>query len=205
MRVTILYLAAGNSRRFGENKLLYPLDGKAVYRHLLDRLAQIAGRHENWELLVVTQYERILEELAPLVKSRASADGVFAGQRKGISYTIRAGIEAAEKQNADACACFVADQPYMKEETAERFLESMEMQKAPLGCVFCGGESGNPAWFSKPYFSELKRTFRRPRREKGAETALGIGNSVPGRSRVGIKGSGPERDLCCRDTGGCHE
>ena len=35
MRVTILYLAAGNSRRFGENKLLYPLDGKAVYRHLL--------------------------------------------------------------------------------------------------------------------------------------------------------------------------
>ena len=67
MRVTILYLAAGNSRRFGENKLLYPLDGKAVYRHLLDRLAQIARRHENWELLVVTQYERILEELAPLV------------------------------------------------------------------------------------------------------------------------------------------
>lgn len=51
---------------------------------------------------------------------------------------------------------FVADQPYLKEETAERFLESMERQKAPLGCVFCGGESGNPAWFSKPYFSELK-------------------------------------------------
>ena len=24
------------------------------------------------------------------------------------------------------------------------------------GGVFCGGESGNPAWFSKPYFSELK-------------------------------------------------
>ena len=42
MRVTILYLAAGNSRRFGENKLLYPLDGKAVYRHLLDRLAQVS-------------------------------------------------------------------------------------------------------------------------------------------------------------------
>ena len=193
MRVTILYLAAGNSRRFGENKLLYPLDGKAVYRHLLDRLAQIAGRHENWELLVVTQYERILEELAPLVKAGRLQTVFSPDSEKGISYTIRAGIEVAEKQNADACACFVADQPYMKEETAERFLESMEMQKAPLGCVFCGGESGNPAWFSKPYFFRTKRTFRRPRREKGAETALGIGNSVPGRSRVGIKGSGPER------------
>ena len=156
MRVTILYLAAGNSRRFGENKLLYPLDGKAVYRHLLDRLAQIAGRHENWELLVVTQYERILEELAPLVKAGRLQTVFSPDSEKGISYTIRAGIEVAEKQNADACACFVADQPYLKEETAERFLESMEMQKAPLGCVFCGGESGNPGWFSKPYFSELK-------------------------------------------------
>ena len=152
MRVTILYLAAGNSRRFGENKLLYPLDGKAVYRHLLDRLAQIAGRHENWELLVVTQYERILEELAPLVKAGRLQTVFSPDSEKGISYTIRAGIEAAEKQNADACACFVADQPYLKEETAERFLESMEMQKAPLGCVFCGGESGNPAWFSNLIF-----------------------------------------------------
>ena len=111
MRVTILYLAAGNSRRFGENKLLYPLDGKAVYRHLLDRLAQIAGRHENWELLVVTQYERILEELAPLVKAGRLQTVFSPDSEKGISYTIRAGIEAAEKQNADACACFVADQP----------------------------------------------------------------------------------------------
>ena len=105
MRVTILYLAAGNSRRFGENKLLYPLDGKAVYRHLLDRLAQIAGRHENWELLVVTQYERILEELAPLVKAGRLQTVFSPDSEKGISYTIRAGIEVAEKQNADACAC----------------------------------------------------------------------------------------------------
>ena len=111
-----------------------------MYRHLLDRLAQIAGRHENWELLVVTQYERILEELAPLVKAGRLQTMFSPDSEKGISYTIRAGIEAAEKQNADACACFVADQPYLNEETAERFLESMEMQKAPLGCVFCGGE-----------------------------------------------------------------
>lgn len=132
MRVTILYLAAGNSRRFGENKLLYPLDGKAVYRHLLDRLAQIAGRHENWELLVVTQYERILEELAPLVKAGRLQTVFSPDSEKGISYTIRAGIEAAEKQNADACACFAADQPYLKEETAERFLNPWRCRRLHL-------------------------------------------------------------------------
>ena len=76
---------------------------------------------------------------------------------KGISYTIRAGIEAAEAQKAEKCAFFVADQPYLKEKTAEDFLKYMENANAALGCVFCGGESGNPAWFSKPYFSELER------------------------------------------------
>ena len=191
MRVTILYLAAGNSRRFGENKLLYPLDGKAVYRHLLDRLAKIAGRHENWELLVVTQYERILEELAPLVKAGRLQTMFSPDSEKGISYTIRAGIEAAEKQNADACACFVADQPYLKEETAERFLESMAEGSTWLR--FLRRRERQSGVVFKTLFFRTKRTFRRPRREKGAETALGISNSVPGRSRVGIKGSGPER------------
>ena len=187
MRVTILYLAAGNSRRFGENKLLYPLDGKAVYRHLLDRLAQIAGRHENWELLVVTQYERILEELAPLVKAGRLQTVFSPDSEKGISYTIRAGIEAAEKQNADAGSAVPEGRDGgalsgihgdAEGSTWLRFLRRRERQS---GVVL------------KTLFFRTKRTFRRPRREKGAETALGIGNSVPGRSRVGIKGSGSKR------------
>ncbi len=157
MRVAILYLAAGNSRRFGENKLLYPLDGTAMYRHLLDRLVGIAEKHSDWELLVVTQHRKILEELAPLAEEGRLQTVFSPDSEKGISYTIRAGIEAAEAWGADACACFVADQPYFKEETAERFLKQMEASQAALGCVFCGEESGNPAWFSKTYFPELKQ------------------------------------------------
>ena len=176
-----------------------------MYRHLLDRLAQIAGRHENWELLVVTQYERILEELAPLVKAGRLQTVFSPDSEKGISYTIRAGIEVAEKQNADACACFVADQPYLKEETAERFLESMEMQKAPLGCVFCGGESGNPAWFSKPYFSELKELSG----DRGGKKVLKRHweSVIPFLVEAAweLKDLDRKEDLCCRDTGGCHE
>lgn len=39
--IHIIYMAAGNSRRFGSNKLFYELDGKPMYRHLLDRFAEI--------------------------------------------------------------------------------------------------------------------------------------------------------------------
>ena len=40
-------MAAGNSRRFGSNKLFYELDGKPMYRHLLDRLTEIKNRYNK--------------------------------------------------------------------------------------------------------------------------------------------------------------
>ena len=47
--IHIIYMAAGNSRRFGSNKLFYELDGKPMYRHLLERLAEIKDRYNNFE------------------------------------------------------------------------------------------------------------------------------------------------------------
>ena len=47
--IHIIYMAAGNSRRFGSNKLFYELDGKPMYRHLLDRLVEIKDRYNNSE------------------------------------------------------------------------------------------------------------------------------------------------------------
>lgn len=47
--IHIIYMAAGNSRRFGSNKLFYELDGKPMYRHLLERLVKIKDRYNNSE------------------------------------------------------------------------------------------------------------------------------------------------------------
>ena len=38
MRIALIMLAAGNSRRFGGNKLLYEIDGNPMYRYILERL-----------------------------------------------------------------------------------------------------------------------------------------------------------------------
>ena len=59
MKVGIIYLAAGNSRRFGTNKLLYELDKRPMYLHLLLILAKLCRKYPRFEITVVTQYEEI--------------------------------------------------------------------------------------------------------------------------------------------------
>ena len=48
MDIDLILLAAGNSRRFGSNKLLYEVDGKPMYAHMLEKLLSIAEQ-ENRE------------------------------------------------------------------------------------------------------------------------------------------------------------
>lgn len=155
MKVRLIYLAAGNSRRFGSNKLLYWLEGKPLFLHLLERLVRICGRHGEWELVLVTQYPEVCEEAVRLgVRAVWSPES-----REGISYSIRAGLlasgEAESLGEPEACVFFTADQPYLAEESAEGFLEAMEKGQAGLGYVAYGERRGNPVWFSRKYFQEL--------------------------------------------------
>ena len=41
MKISLILLAAGDSRRFGSNKLLYELHGKPMYRYSVDEVAKL--------------------------------------------------------------------------------------------------------------------------------------------------------------------
>lgn len=151
MKIRMIYLAGGNSRRFGTNKLLELLDGKPMYRHLLDRLIRICGRHDRWELVVVTQYHEVAEEL----KEEPVRVRFCSESRMGASFSLKAGLENLTDE--EACVFFVADQPFFREETAEGFLMEMEEKQARLGCVVFGEQMGNPVWFGREYFEELRQ------------------------------------------------
>ena len=100
--IHIIYMAAGNSRRFGSNKLFYELDGKPMYRHLLDRLAEIKNRYNKSKLdsrtidiTVVTRYREILDYCACIPDCHAV---ISPDSEKGISYTIK-GMEWNYQKN----------------------------------------------------------------------------------------------------------
>lgn len=177
MRTAIIYMAAGNSRRFGSNKLLYEIDGRPMYRHVLDRLLLLSAEGETArEVFLVTQYEEIcrmhaespeLAETAAVQKPDGQTCQDVDGRQKlhivyspdsrlGVSYTIRAGIRAAKQCGPfDFFAFFTADQPYLTEKTVERFLETIEREHPPLASLRFAGKPGSPTCFSRVYLPEL--------------------------------------------------
>ena len=141
--IHVIYMAAGNSRRFGSNKLLYLYEGKPLYRHgleLLLKLKQEMG--EKLTVTVVTQYAEILEEVQDIFEryGMAGMQAVFCEEsRLGASYTIRAGIEAVISQDLasgqskegqsmigekDYLMFMVADQPYLTLDSVRKLVEA---------------------------------------------------------------------------------
>ena len=93
IKAAVIYLASGNSKRFGqENKSLQMIGTKPMYRYGLDRLIDLCKDYEGFEIIVVTQYQEIMKQTQydPITT-------VFCPESKyGISWSIKAGIKVAK-------------------------------------------------------------------------------------------------------------
>ena len=175
--IHIIYMAAGNSRRFGSNKLFYELDGKPMYRHLLDRFAEIKNRYnksksdsQTIDITVVTRYREILDYCACIPDCHAV---ISPDSEKGISYTIKAGIMAVQEQKKlkkssevthhtaeteEYYMFAVADQPYLKSQSVIKLIDKVLENKGNMKSVFslrCGDTVGNPCVFHSSLIPQL--------------------------------------------------
>ena len=163
--IHIIYMAAGNSRRFGSNKLFYELNGKPMYRHLLDNLIEIKDRYNKLknigtngtdiglskklatknaesnnpviDITVVTRYREILDYCACIPDCHAV---LSPDSEKGISYTIKAGIMAVQEQKKTGMQDYymfaVADQPYLKSQSVIKLIDKVLENKGNMKSVF---------------------------------------------------------------------
>lgn len=158
--IGIVLLAAGNSRRYGEIKLLDEIEGKEMYLHIFDKIKHICciseERNKGYFLPIqaaVTQYEEI---------ARKSREYGFHTIRnpdpsKGISSSIKLGIEKVLRERADVEGILfsVCDQPHLTETTLIHMLESFAESEKGMAFASWGETAGNPSIFSKKYFKEL--------------------------------------------------
>ena len=158
-----IYLAAGYSSRFGENKLLAAYRGRPMFSCLLTELLKVcASRALEADVTVVTQYGEILDWCREREEGRSGLlqTVVNPDPARGIASSLRCGIEAAVEKKPlmpeDRLVCFVADQPSLRGASVVAFLESAGKAGAVLAC--CGradGSLGNPCLFAPGYVPEL--------------------------------------------------
>lgn len=145
MQLGCVVMAAGDARRFGENKLAALFGG----RPLILRALEAVPAEEFSAVAVVTQY--------PEVEALAARFGFMAVRNPhpdwGISHTIRLGLEALG--DCDGAMFMVADQPLLRRETVAA--EAAFFREHPDRLVGLGhnGVRGNPCIFPAAYFPEL--------------------------------------------------
>lgn len=145
MNIGCVVMAAGDARRFGENKLAALFDGKPLIRRALEAVPA----EEFSAVAVVTQY--------PEVEAMAAEFG-FRPVRNphpdwGISHTIRLGLEALG--TCGAALFQVSDQPMLRRETVAAEVAFFRAHPDKLVGLGHGGVRGNPCIFPAAYFPEL--------------------------------------------------
>lgn len=146
LSIGCVIMAAGNSIRFGENKLLALYEGKSLIRHALDAIP--AGEFSR--ICVVTQYEK--------VRSLAHSYGFLVVENhhpdEGISHTVRLGTGAL-MESCDAILYMVSDQPRLKKNSISSLIALYRQHPDKIVCASAGGKRGNPCIFPKQFFGSL--------------------------------------------------
>lgn len=138
-------MAAGNARRFGDNKLTVQLQG----RSLIQRAMEAVPTEAFARVIVVTQYPEIM---------RLAEEFHFAAIHNshpelGISHTLQLGLTGL--RDCDGVLFSVADQPLLRRETVAKLAKLWQSQPEKIAALGCNGTRGNPCIFPARFFSEL--------------------------------------------------
>lgn len=145
LKLGCVVMAAGNARRFGDNKLAARLEGRSLIRRTLEAVPP-----ETFNTVaVVTQYEEI---------RKLAGEFGFTPVRNvhpdfGLSRTIALGLGALG--DCDAAMFLVSDQPLLRRESVAALARFWRERPDKLAALAHGGVRGNPCVFPARFFPEL--------------------------------------------------
>jgi len=141
-------LAAGQSSRFGSNKLLHKLDNG---NYIAQQSAKTLNEVFSNSIAIVNKNETKLSRIF----SNCGLTSVVNEQYKfGISSSIACAMKNIN--NAQACVIALADMPFIKVETLKKIVGKMKNEK----CIIAPchkGKRGHPVLFSRHFFAELSQ------------------------------------------------
>ena len=145
LKIGCVVMAAGNSRRFGENKLTYALEG----RSLIQRALEAVPSRQFQNVVVVTQYPEIMALAGEFHFSALHNPH----PKLGASYTLRLGL--THLRDCDGVLFLVSDQPLLRQESVAELVELWKQQPGKIAALGHNGVRGNPCLFPAHLFPEL--------------------------------------------------
>jgi molybdenum cofactor cytidylyltransferase len=143
-----IVLAAGLSRRMGQAKLLLPLQGRPVVRHVVERL--LAAGLDRVIVVAGSEHRAIGAALTGLPVEIA----VNPHPETGQAGSLRVGIGALPPETR-AVLVTLGDQPFLAPEVVPALLAALERTgKAIVAPRYRDGR-GNPVLFGREVFGEL--------------------------------------------------
>jgi molybdenum cofactor cytidylyltransferase len=149
--VAAIVLAAGQSRRMGEdNKLLALVDGRPMVTHVVD--AMLASRASPVIVVTGHQADRVREALADRpVQWCHNPD--FA---EGLSTSLRAGLDALP--DVEGVLVALGDMPRIKAAQIDRLIAAFHPTEGRAICVpTVRGKRGNPVLFATRFVPEMRQ------------------------------------------------
>lgn len=150
VRIGAILLAAGESRRFGdENKLLATLEGEPLVRRAARTL--VAADLAGVGVVVGHESERVrgaLDDLDVTIRHNPEyADGQ--------SSSVRVGAEAAASLDWDAAIFALGDMPWVDPATIDRLCAAYRSNSGSILAPSFDGRRGNPVLFDAAHFDAL--------------------------------------------------
>lgn len=142
-----ILLAAGNSSRFGSNKLLYTLKNKPMYQYNLELIQQLQPQ----EIILVTKYPEIIKKIGPNIHIIINNDthlGQSHSMKLALNYLI------AQKRYYDGYLFSVCDQPYLQLSSLINLSNTWQI-KGNICALATKNKRGNPIIFSQKYLQDL--------------------------------------------------
>jgi len=146
--IAAILLAAGQSSRMGQHKLLLPVLGKPLLLHAVEH-ATAAGFDEV--LVVVGYHAEDVRALLTTYPVRIVENPQYA---QGQSTSVRAGIAALSAQT-EAAMILLGDQPLVNTAILQRLMRVWRDSGKPIVAPYYAGQRGNPVLFARALFPEL--------------------------------------------------
>ena len=146
--VAIIILAAGRSSRMGALKLLLPLGGQPVIKHVVGAALATPLRPV---VVVLGHAAPALRAALPQADLTVVENAAYAA---GQSTSLHAALDALPASAAGALV-LLGDQPLISAGDIMR-LAATAASGAPVVAASYGGRRGNPVYFARACFAELR-------------------------------------------------